>query len=293
MECTIINLRLLPKSAERILPRGLTLAIESADFCGQVEEIRIKAGRRAWICGGNTNLLIDYVVSSSELEETVMRACGGSIYSYADSMAKGYISVGDGIRVGICGEWSEGGIRKVSSIAIRIPHRVSANATEVRSLLDSFGMCRGLLIFSPPLGGKTSFLRETARLLSAGNSPLRTVVVDTRGELAYSLDGDGLCLDILSGYPKGVGLEIAFSSLGAQVVICDEISADETDAIRALHGGGVPLIASAHAADLRDLLTKSGIAPLHKDRVFGGYIRLFRDRDTPHRFFSWEEADDY
>jgi stage III sporulation protein AA len=151
-------------------------------------------------------------------------------------------------------------------------------------------MSRGLLLFSPPLGGKTSLLREIARELSSGARPLRVVVVDSRGELAFSLDGSSLCLDVLSGYPKKEGIEIAARTLGAQVVICDEIGAGESDAVCELHGGGVPLIASAHAAGLSDLLCRRGIAELHRARVFGGYMRVTRG-SPPYVFYSWEEGD--
>ena len=132
-------------------------------------------------------------------------------------------------------------------------------------------------------------LREIARELSSGEKPMRVVVVDTRKELGYSLDCDGLCLDILSGYPRRIGIEIASRTLGAQIVICDEIGAGESDAICELHGGGVPLVASAHAADLSDLLSKRGISELHRAGVFGGYVELTRNTDPPYKIHTREE----
>jgi stage III sporulation protein AA len=181
-------------------------------------------------------------------------------------------------------------VRNVESLAIRIPRRAKLDAGGVRGMLESFGMSAGLLVFSPPLGGKTSFLREVARELASGREPLRVVVVDTRGELGFSLDSPRLCLDLLRGYPKKEGLEIAARTLGAQVVICDEIGAGESDAVCELHGGGVPLIASAHAAGLSDLLCRRGIAELHRARVFGGYMRVTRG-SPPYVFYPWEEGD--
>ena len=74
------------------------------------------------------------------------------------------------------------------------------------------------------------------------------------------------------------------------MVVCDEIGAGEADAIRELHGGGVPLIASAHAADISDLLSKKGIKELHKEGVFGAYIHLTRGRDPWYECFIREDC---
>ena len=59
---------------------------------------------------------------------------------------------------------------------------------------------------------------------------------------------------------------------------------------RGLHGGGVPLIASAHAADLSDLLLRRGIAELHRAGVFGAYVEVDRSREPPYLIHSREEC---
>ena len=291
MESVIVGRARLPREVEALLPAELLFAVESSGLSAPIEEIRIRAERPLWVCGGGENLMLDRAVSRDELDEVLLRACGGSIYSSLDSIKRGYICAKGGVRVGVSGEWTSGGVRNVVSLAIRVPRRISLDASGVRRLLDGFGMSRGLLLFSPPLGGKTSLLREIARELSSGARPLRVVVVDSRGELAFSLDGSSLCLDVLSGYPKKEGIEIAARTLGAQVVICDEIGAGESDAVCELHGGGVPLIASAHAAGLSDLLCRRGIAELHRARVFGGYMRVTRG-SPPYVFYPWEAGDD-
>ena len=102
-------------------------------------------------------------------------------------------------------------------------------------------------------------------------------VIDTRGELAYSLDAPRLTVDILTGYPKRQGIEIAVRTLGAQVMICDEIGdSDEAAAIISAHNCGVPLLASAHAGSMDELMKKPGIAALHKSRAFAKYVELRR-----------------
>lgn len=290
MKNVIIERRVLPQSVAALLPQELLWAIETSEISA-VEEIRIRSGRRIWVCGGGRNIALDASVSGDVLEEILVRACGGSLYSASESIKRGYVFAGDGVRVGVGGEWTAGGIRNITSLAIRVPRRVKIDVRCVRQLLEGFGMSRGLLVFSPPLGGKTSFLREAARELASGDRPLRVVVVDTRGELEYSLDGE-LCLDVLSRYPRKEGIEIASRTLGAQVVVCDEIGAGEAEAICELHGGGVPLIASAHAASLTDLLSRRGIDTLHRAGVFGAYLELARGQEPPFKCYFSEDCRD-
>ena len=290
MESVIINKKGLPAEVARLLPAELLFAVENADLGVAVEEIRLRVGRPVWVCGGGRNLRIDERVDADKLDDVLMRACGGSLYSVAECIKQGFIPAAGGVRIGVCGEWTVGGVRKISSLAIRIPHRAEIDVTPLRDLLDSLGNASGLLLFSPPLGGKTSLLREIARGFSSGERALRVVVIDTRGELGYSLFGDRLCLDILSGYPRRDGLEIAARTLGAQAVICDEIGYGDGDAICELHGGGVPLIASVHAASLADLLSRRGIAELHRCGVFGAYVELARGCEPPYIIHRREDV---
>ena len=105
-------------------------------------------------------------------------------------------------------------------------------------------------------------------------------VIDSREELAYSLDSPELNVDILSGYPKSRGIEIAVRSLGAQVIVCDELGdEEEAQAILRMRSGGVPLIASAHASDLTGLLGTRVVSGLHAAEVFGAYIRVQRGQE--------------
>jgi len=282
MESLIINRKPLPTYISELLPNRLLTALENAGERWEIEEIRLRKGCPLWICSGRKNIMLDVTVSAEELEETLLNACGGALYSCAESIVRGFVSTPRNVRVGVCGEWTKGGIRNITSLAVRVPRRHRTDASGVRKLLEEFKMTKGLLLFSPPLGGKTSFLREIARELASGEDPLRVAVVDTRGELGFSLDTPSLNLDILSGYPRREGIEIASRTLGAQVVICDEIGAGETEAVAELHGGGVPLVASVHASTLEDLLSKRGIAELHRDGVFGGYLELDRYRTPPY-----------
>ena len=146
--------------------------------------------------------------------------------------------------------------------------------------MRDFGYSRGILIYSPPGVGKTTLLRGVISLISSGEggySPLRTAVVDTRGELTFSNGGKGLCIDVLSGYPRALGIEIATRTLSAQLIVCDEIGDyAEAMALVSSHNCGVPLIASTHARSVDELMRRTGIMLLHEARVFGAYVGISR-----------------
>ena len=85
-------------------------------------------------------------------------------------------------------------------------------------------------------------------------------------------------------------------TLGAEVVITDEIGArEDADAVAAAQGCGVPLIATTHAGDIRELMCRPGIARLHATGAFGAYVGIRRARgrfDYIYDITPWEKADD-
>jgi len=133
------------------------------------------------------------------------------------------------------------------------------------------------MIYSPPGEGKTTLLRELAYRLSRGDRPYRTVLIDTRGELYDSANMSGGLLDVYTGYPKAMAIELATRTMNPECLICDEIgSKDEAEAILAAQNTGVPLIASCHAADMHGLLRRPNLRILHDARIFEMYIGIRR-----------------
>ena len=251
---------------------------------GRIEEIRLRRGRRASLTLGDVNLILNTALDGREIDAVLTGICSGSLYAYSDTINRGYVSLPGGIRVGVCGRAaSEGermlGVHEISSLVIRIPHKAHQLGRPICELLQGFKRTRGVLIFSPPGVGKTTLLRGVISILASGDDPLRVSVVDTRGELAFSLGGESLCIDVLSGYPRGLGIEIATRTLSSQVIVCDEIG-DYTEAMALVssHNCGVPLIASAHAGSIDELLRRTGISLLHEANIFGAYVGISRSR---------------
>ena len=271
----------LPLSLKSALPYRLSDELKS--FAGvRIEEIRLRSDRRASLVISGKNHMLSTVLTRRELEEILSGMCGGSLYAFSDTINRGYVSLPDGVRVGVGGRAAcRGreiiGVCEISSLVIRIPHKTRTIGMPICKLLKDFKREKGVLVYSPPGVGKTTLLRGVAKLISTGNEPLRTVVIDTRGELSFAADSSNMCLDILSGYPKALGIEIAPRSLSAEVMICDEIGdLEEAMALVSSHNCGVPLIASAHAGSIDELLRRTSIRLLHEAEIFGAYVGIKR-----------------
>lgn len=294
----------LPALLTAILPPKVLHEIERCLPGGtpNLEEIRLRAGCTASLTVNGSNVMTALIMTSRELLILLTQMCGGSLYAYSDQINRGFLSFPGGVRVGVAGHASceDGrviGLTEITSLCIRLPHSHRPMGRKIVELLQILeGECgtpRGILIYAPPGVGKTTLLRGTAAELAGGDAPRRTVVIDTRGELTLAGDTRPLCLDVLTGYPRPLGVDIATRTLGAQVIVCDEIGdVDEAVALTAAQGGGVPLVATAHAGTVSELLHRSGIRLLHDARLFGAYVGIRRDGkgDFIYQTTLWRDA---
>ena len=94
-----------------------------------INEIRIKEFSNVVLIINQKNIQTDIFVSHEIIEKIVLTLCDGSLYAHLHTIKDGYISIGNGIRAGICGKaiMKDGqieGIYDISSINIRIPQRI-------------------------------------------------------------------------------------------------------------------------------------------------------------------------
>lgn len=292
----------LPRVLYDILPTRLLAEIGacvSADTI--IEEVRLRRDRVASLTVSGDNVLLQTRISGKEIEEILLLACGGSLYAHGDDLCRGFVAMRGGIRVGVCGTAGVVadkvvGVSGVTSLVFRLPHPAPpAVGGEICALLRTMRFTRGVLIYAPPAVGKTTLLRAVATRMAGEEAPARVAVVDTRGELVPNGGAPALLLDVLSGYPRGLGVSIATRTLSAQLIVTDEIGdLDEARELLAAQSAGVALLASAHAATLSELLARPAMRLLHDARVFGAYVGITRragEFDFDYRVTMWEDAD--
>ena len=200
---------------------------------GSIAEIRLRTGRSACAVMTDGRLVkCSAPFSRQDIGECFLELCGNSVHSFAREISEGYITLPGGHRVGFCGTAVEQGgrlftLKDISSLNIRFAREVRGCAEELCARAFSGGLC-SLIVCGKPLSGKTTVLRDIARILG---DTRRVAVVDTRGEIAGVYGGVpaldiGENTDVLNGYSRGEGIMCALRSLSPEVIICDEIGGD-------------------------------------------------------------------
>ncbi len=245
-----------------------------------VNEIRIKAYSYISLIINQKNIITDILVNRDTLDKVVLSLCDGSIYAHLHTMRDGYISVGKGIRAGICGKAavSNGqidGIYDISSINLRIPQRINHAADPIFNYLKERSFFCSAILYSPPGAGKTTILRDLTSQLS--REQVRCAVIDTREEITPFLD-ENLTADVFLAYPKDTAIDMATKSMTPQIIICDEItSIKETEAIKYTVNSGVSFIATTHASTFEEFKSKEVLKPLLMCNTFDVAIGIRRN----------------
>ena len=272
---------MIPVSLRSLFSPALLTAVKELRLppSAVLSEIRVRRGRRAslslFLHGGLVNLSLPYVADGEEVKAILGRACGGSVYAFEEELKEGYVSLEGGVRLGVCGRAvvKEGVLRTLSavdSLVFRLPTvRITEKDGLARFFLAHDG---GILLFSPPGGGKTTALRGFVDRVA---KDLRVAVVDTRGEL-FGIAEDAL-VDVLSGYPKAKGMEIAVRTLSPQVLVLDEIGSEEARLLGEIVSLGVRVVATAHAATGEEVLSRESLRLLFSQGLFSYLWDVVRD----------------
>lgn len=233
-----------------------------------------------------------------------------SLYTFEEELRRGYITIAGGHRVGLAGKTVlERGevkhIRDVASFNIRIARELPGIGKRLLPAIwdESAGTIHQTLVISPPRQGKTTLIRDLARLISAGERNgeparpgLRVGIVDERSEIAASVKGVpafdvGPRTDVLDGCPKAEGMMMMIRSMSPDVLIVDEIGRpeDATALQEALHAG-VRVIATAHGRGAEDVGDRPVMRRMLEERVFARLVELSRSRRSGTRYTVWDAS---
>lgn len=234
-------------------PPSLALALEKVDF-EDLREIRLRTSRQTALYYGNKTLFTGKVWLQSEISEIFSAICRNSVYAYMNEIKNGFITICGGHRIGLGGECiTENGeiisMKAISTINIRLAREVKGCASPIINHIQNNGKIKNTILISPPACGKTTMLRDIARLLSYNN---KVTLVDERSELSASYCGTpqfdiGPQTDVLLRAPKNQAMVMALRSLSPDVIITDEIgSSDDIIALKQVLGAGCKIITSIH-----------------------------------------------
>jgi stage III sporulation protein AA len=253
----------------------------SNSYSVPIEEIRLRVGGLCTVRVGGQEYPLNSSLDKGMMNEILTSLCAGALYAHRDSISEGYISMDCGVRVGVAGRAGyEGGscvgIGDVGTLVFRLPTAECGFAHELYDYWLSVGM-GGMLIISPPACGKTTALRSLAAIIGSQRPIYRTVAVDERCEFDVS-DFSGTTVDILRGYKRSEGIEIAVRTMSPDIIMCDEIyRQSDVDALMSALGAGVTVIATAHGRSKEDVINKHVIKPLIDAGMFRTVVTIRRE----------------
>lgn len=255
------------------------------DLINTLEEIRLRCGQSPILQFDNGEKVLTKVITREDLQKTLNNLIKFSYYAYEEDLAKGFVTISGGHRVGICGKAVVKNnnptlIKEISSMNIRFAKEIKGCANQLIPFLIINQRPVNTLIVSPPGCGKTTLLRDITRLLSIRQ--IKVAICDERSEIAGMYNSIpsfelGPRTDILDGCDKVHGISMLIRAMSPEVIITDEIGKKgDLAAIEQCHNAGVNLITSIHGSSEKDLLNSS-IAPLLKRKLFANIIFLSKE----------------
>lgn len=277
----------------KLLPNELYQMISANGEFANIYEIRIR--RNLPICiniNGRfrelKNMRDNKVVYADKrlIDFVLLRATDSSLYCYNNQLKNCYITAIGGIRIGVCGEivYDDIGkiktVKNISSLNIRVPHEVVNCSKPIMKFVVDNEKINNCLVVSPPCCGKTTFIRDIARILGSSGKVVNTLIIDERFEICAENNGEtllnvGLYSDCMSGATKEVAFNEGVRSLRPDVIVCDELaSKNDVEAVKLAINSGVSVIASAHGDSFSSLRRKLFIKEAINERYFDYYIFL-------------------
>ena len=220
-----------------------------------------------------------------EIIESLEYISNYSLYAYENQIKQGFITVLGGHRIGIAGKVlvESGKVKKITNVGminIRLSHEVIGCAGPIFRLLEENGQICHTMIISPPGGGKTTLLRDLARMISESEKRLNVGIVDERSEIAACYKGIpqndvGIRSDVLDGCPKSEGMLMLIRSMSPQVLVVDELGAKEDIvALQYAMNCGCKILATIHGSSWGEIMSKPFLREIIDNKLFQRFVLL-------------------
>ncbi len=234
----------------------------------QITEIRIRKnlplilvfGKNCLFITGRGKLLNHYseqcyIVNDEEFDLIFRKLSNYSVHSVIDNLTKGFITADGGNRIGVSStavikDKEITAVKEINSLNIRIANEIKDCSRQILNLLyiNSFP---SIIVASAPSGAYKG---------------------------ANGINADlGMNTDVLTGYPKSEGIEMAIRTLSPEMIVCDEIS--KSSEVAAMADGflsGVRFAVSVHASSREEIMNKKIVRELIARNEFD-YIVLLND----------------
>lgn len=297
-ELLVLKSKILPYLSPALQKRMKNL---EDNLWSGLEEIRLRINRPLQLYWGGSCFLVDeqgiltkdinrsYRVNEDDLKRTLASISENSYYAYEEDIKRGFITIPGGHRVGlagqvVCREHDIKTLKDISSLCFRIAREQKGCARQLLPHIKEEFEVLNTLIISPPRCGKTTILRDLARLLAQGHDGQNIVIVDERSEIAGCYGGIpqldvGIYTDVLDSCPKAVGMMMALRSLSPQIIITDEIgTAADLQAVQECLNAGVHVISSFHASSFAEVQRRTIMQPLLAAEAFRVGVLLSRQK---------------
>ena len=115
---------------------GQELEVLPDSVVSQIEEIRLRCGQSVRLQSKNTDRIVSHIVTADDLVKTLNSLIKYSYYAYEEDLAKGFVTIEGGHRVGICGKAVvKNGqttlIKEISSMNIRFTKEIKGCSDKI------------------------------------------------------------------------------------------------------------------------------------------------------------------
>ena len=257
----------------------------------ELEEIRIRINRPIEMTMKGTPRFLSYVIQPEDAFQLMNKISHFSIYTLEEELKQGFITVSGGHRIGLAGKVIlEGGkvkaIRDISSFNIRIAREKVGIAEPLIPYIYQ-GSWMHTMVIGPPQTGKTTLLRDIARIASSGFGARgiqasKVGIVDERSEIAGCVNGIpqltfGDRLDVLDACPKAEGMMMMIRSMSPDILVVDEIGRKEdTEAIQEAVHAGITLMMTTHGTSIEEVKNRPSLRNILEQQIFHRFVVLSR-----------------